>query len=300
MCPSAPAPHPGSNPDTRYSSSAVSPRFFLCCGLGQLQKSLRGPSSSRKLHFVFHSCSGTTEKHPLQRCLCYFCRSSPQHLCSQVSLPGAAAGFFRCLLIINSCSSFGSLTSNPLSVISVLTVAASALYLIHQFPCWNYVLLMHRGLGWSFLPSCPQKQHKFHFCCTGAFGIPSWTSKLLFGFSQVGGFSLVRFLCPWYTQMKSRIAALGGFFFVSSAESCELFLYLFTWDKSQTPQYISCFHREGAGTPIQQNYNNLICLICWVSVCPKWKSFQQNQKRCKTERIFYKKLPYHRFLHHSL
>lgn len=90
-----------------------------------------GSSSSRNLHFVFHSCSGRTEKHPLQRCLCYFYRPPRQHLCSQVSPPGGC-GIFPVSLIINSCSSFVSLTSNPLSVISVSAVAASALYLIHQ------------------------------------------------------------------------------------------------------------------------------------------------------------------------
>lgn len=111
------------SPDT--AAQLFPPGFPSAVGLGQLQKSFKGPPSSRKMHFVSHSCSGTTEKHPLQRCLCYFYKSFQQHLCSQVS--PRPQGFFQCLLIINSCSSFGSLTSNPLSVISVLTVAASAL-----------------------------------------------------------------------------------------------------------------------------------------------------------------------------
>lgn len=162
--------------------------------------------------------------------------------------------------------------------------------------CWCIVV----WVGAFCLPA-PRNSTNFTFAALELLEFPHEHQNFFLVFPKLGYSALWGFSAHGTPRWSPELLHSGFFVVVvSSAESCELFLYLFTWDKSQTPQYISCFHREGAGTPIQQNYNNLICLICWVSVCPKGKLFQQNQKRCKTERIFYKKLPYHRFLHHGL
>lgn len=171
-CPSAPAFHPGSNPVIWSSSSAVSPRFFLCCGFGQLQKSplAKGPPALESCILYSIPAVAWLRSIPCKDAFAIFANPSSS-ICALRFPPWAAAGFFRCLLIINSCSSFVSLTSNPLSVISVLTVAASALYLIHQV--WLPLLeFCSAEASWSeleLLPSCPQKQHKFHLRCIGAF-----------------------------------------------------------------------------------------------------------------------------------
>lgn len=129
------------------AAQLFSPRFFLCWELAQLQKSSPPALESCILYSI------PTEQHALQRCLCYFCKSFQQHLCSQVS----PLGFFRCLLIINSCSS-------PL-----LPQIHSQLFLCCQlqplhfiwsikcgFPFWNCVLLVHRGLSWNFCLPAPE------------------------------------------------------------------------------------------------------------------------------------------------
>lgn len=228
MCPSAPALQPGSNPGTWHSSSAVFSQVFPLLGACSAPEIFT--SSSRKLHFVFHSCSGTAEKRALQRCLGYFCKSFQQHLCSQVS---PLRDFFD----VSSLLIAAPLLSYLKSTLSYFCAASCSLCTLSDpssvvFPSGimfcSCIVVWVRTL--SFLP---QKQHKPHFCCIGGFKINLMNIETSFWFSQVVEFSLVKFLSPWYTQNPE---LLHSGLFVPSAEPCELFLSLFTWNKPQTPQ----------------------------------------------------------------
>lgn len=125
------------------AAQLFSPRFFLCWELAQLQKSSPPALESCILYSI--PAVARLRSVPCKDALAIFANPSSS-ICALRFPP--ARGFFRCLLIINSCSS-------PL-----LPQIHSQLFLCCQlqplhfiwsikcgFPFWNYVLLVHRGLS---------------------------------------------------------------------------------------------------------------------------------------------------------
>lgn len=210
------------------AAQLFSPRFFLCWELAQLQKSSPPALESCILYSI--PAVARLRSVPCKDALAIF--ANPSSSICALRFPPPRDFFDVSSLLIAA-----PLLSYLKSTLSYFCAASCSLCTLSDpssvvFPSGimfcSCIVVWVRTL--SFLP---QKQHKPHFCCIGGFKINLMNIKTSFWFSQVVEFSLVKFLSPWYTQNPE---LLHSGLFVPSAEPCELFLSLFTWNKPQTPQ----------------------------------------------------------------